>query len=156
MPKRKHTAEENINKFREAEVIIAPGSTAVGPHATSASRSRPSTGGRRIKQLETENNRLKRAVAEFTLDNQILGEAAEGNSLSPTRGRFFVQRVGLLLGVSERRARKALEHPRSTQRHQPQVRYDKKALTNDIVGWATRFGRYSYRRITVRLRGAGW
>ena len=34
---------------------------------------------RRLKQLETENSRLKRAVAELTLDNQILKEAAEGN-----------------------------------------------------------------------------
>ena len=32
-----------------------------------------------LKQLETENSRLKRAVAELTLDNQILKEAAEGN-----------------------------------------------------------------------------
>ena len=34
---------------------------------------------RRLKQLETENSRLKRAVAELTLDNQILKEATEGN-----------------------------------------------------------------------------
>ena len=34
---------------------------------------------RRLKQLETENGRLKRAVAELSLDNQILKEAAEGN-----------------------------------------------------------------------------
>ena len=34
---------------------------------------------RRLKQMETENGRLKRAVAELTLDNQILREAAEGN-----------------------------------------------------------------------------
>ena len=34
---------------------------------------------RRLKQLERENGRLKRAVAELTLDNQILKEAAEGN-----------------------------------------------------------------------------
>ena len=35
---------------------------------------------RRLKQLETENSRLKRAVAELSLDNQLLKEAAEGNS----------------------------------------------------------------------------
>ena len=34
---------------------------------------------RRLKQLETENSRLKRAVAELTLDNQILKEATEGS-----------------------------------------------------------------------------
>ena len=34
---------------------------------------------RRLKQLETENSRLKKVVAELTLDNHILKEAAEGN-----------------------------------------------------------------------------
>ena len=43
-----------------------------------------------------------------------------------------------------------------TQRHKPLVRDDEQALTNDIVGLATRFGRYGYRRTTALLRGAGW
>ena len=34
---------------------------------------------RRLKQLETENDRLRRAVADLTLDKQILKEAAQGN-----------------------------------------------------------------------------
>ncbi len=91
MPKRKHTAEEIINKFREAEVIIATGSTVaeaarrIGVSEQTFYRWRAEYGGlrvdqaRRLKQLETENNRLKRAVAELTLDNQILKEAAEVN-----------------------------------------------------------------------------
>ena len=41
-----------------------------------------------------------------------------------------------------------LEQPRSTQRHKPLVRDDEQVLTNDIVGLATRFGLYGYRRIT--------
>ena len=49
-----------------------------------------------------------------------------------------------------------LEQPRSTQRHEPLVQDDEQALTNDIVGLATRFGRYGYRRITALLRLAGW
>ena len=91
MPKRKRTAEEIINKLREAEVIIASGSTVVeaarriGVSEQTFYRWRAEYGGlrvnqaRRLKQLETENSRLKRAVAELTLDNQILKEAAEGN-----------------------------------------------------------------------------
>ena len=39
---------------------------------------------RRLKQLETENSRLKRAAAELTLDDRILKEAAEGNLSAPT------------------------------------------------------------------------
>ena len=45
---------------------------------------------------------------------------------------------------------------RSTRRHEPLVRDDQQALTNDIVGLATRFGRYGYRRITAMLRRSGW
>ena len=91
MAKRKHTVEEIINKLREAEVVIAAGSTVVeaarrlGVSEQTFYRWRAEYGGlrvdqaRRLKQLETENSRLKRAVAELTLDNQILKEAAEGN-----------------------------------------------------------------------------
>ena len=49
-----------------------------------------------------------------------------------------------------------LAQARSTRRHEPLVRDDEQALTNDIVGLATRFGRYGYRRITALLRSAGW
>ena len=91
MAKRKHTAEEIINKLREAEVVIAAGSAVVeasrrlGVSEQTFYRWRAEYGGlrvdqaRRLKQLETENGRLKRAVAELTLDNRILKEAAEGN-----------------------------------------------------------------------------
>ena len=40
--------------------------------------------------------------------------------------------------------------------HEPLVRDDDQALTNDIVGLANRFGRYGYRRITAVLRLVGW
>ena len=49
-----------------------------------------------------------------------------------------------------------LAQPRSTQRHEPSVRNDEQALTNDIVGLASRFGRYGYQRVTALLRRAGW
>ena len=59
-----------------------------------------------------------------------------------------------------RRAGRALEQPGSTHRHEPLVRDDEQALTqspsNHVVGLATRFGRYGYRRITALLRRAGW
>ncbi len=49
-----------------------------------------------------------------------------------------------------------LGQSRSNYRHEPLFRDDEQALTNDIVGLATRFGRYGYRRITARLRQSGW
>ena len=78
MAKRKHTPEETINKLREAEVIIAWGSTVaeaarrIGVSEQTFYRWRSEYGGLRVdqarclKQLETENGRLKRAVAELT------------------------------------------------------------------------------------------
>ena len=59
------------------------------------------------------------------------------------------------MGISERRACKVLGQSRSTQGHEPLVRDHEQALTNDIVGLATRLGRYGHRRITALLRGAG-
>ena len=92
MAKRKHTAEEIINKLREVEVVvIAAGSTVaaaarrIGVSEQTFYRWRAEYGGlrvdqaRRLKQLEAENGRLKRAVAELTLDNRILKEATRGN-----------------------------------------------------------------------------
>ena len=73
-----------------------------------------------------------------------------------------MEHVRSVLGVSDpanlssRRACRVLEQPRSTQRHEPLVRDDEQALTDDIVGLASRFGRYGYRRITALLRPAGW
>ena len=56
-----------------------------------------------------------------------------------------------VMGISERRACRAIGQPRSTQRHERKVPDDEERLTNQIVGLATRYGRYSYRRITALL-----
>ena len=91
MARRRHTPEQVINKLREAEVAIGEGSTVaeasrrIGVTEQTFYRWRSEYGGlridqaRRLKRLESENGRLKRAVADLTLDNQILKEAAEGN-----------------------------------------------------------------------------
>ena len=91
MPRKKHTPDEVINKLREAEVALAQGSTVaeasrqIGVTEQTFYRWRSEYGGlrvdqvKRLKQLESENTRLKRAIADLTLDNQILKEASEGN-----------------------------------------------------------------------------
>ena len=90
MGRRKHTPEQIINKLREAEVAIAEGSTVVeasrriGVTQQTFYRWRTECGlridqARGLKRLESENSRLRRAVADLTLDNQILKAAAEGN-----------------------------------------------------------------------------
>jgi len=67
-----------------------------------------------------------------------------------------VARVQATLHVSERRACRALEQPRSSQRYQPLVRDDEAPLTQAIVSLARQFGRYGYRRVAHLLRREGW
>ena len=87
MPRKRYTPEQVINKLREAEVAISGGSTVaeasrqIGVTEQTFYRWRNEYGGlridqvKRLKQLALENTRLKRAVADLTLDNQILKEA---------------------------------------------------------------------------------
>ena len=91
MARRRHTPEQIITKLREAEVALAQGQTvaqvckALEVTEQTYYRWRTEYGGmqvvqaRRLKQLEGENARLRRAIADLTVDNQILKEAAEGN-----------------------------------------------------------------------------
>ena len=59
-------------------------------------------------------------------------------------------------GVSERHACQLVNQPRGTQRYQPTQRNDEDALTRAIIALASQYGRYGYRRITIKLREAGW
>jgi transposase-like protein len=91
MARKRHTAEEIIGKLREAEILIAQGRSvadaakAIGVTEQSYYRWRREYGGlktdqaRRLKELERENARLRKAVADLTLDKLILKEAASGN-----------------------------------------------------------------------------
>jgi transposase-like protein len=91
MSKKRHTAEQIIGKLREAEVLLAQGQTvqeasrSLGITDQTYYRWRKEYGGlrvdqaRRLKELERENTRLRRAVSDLTLEKLILREAAEGN-----------------------------------------------------------------------------
>lgn len=91
MPRKRFSIEQIIHHLREAEVLLAQGQTVgevcrrIGVSEQSFYRWRREYGGlkvdqaRRLKDLEQENARLKRAVADLTLDKLILKEAAEGN-----------------------------------------------------------------------------
>jgi putative transposase len=59
-------------------------------------------------------------------------------------------------GASERHACRLVHQPRGTQRYQPTRRNDEDALTRAIITLADRYGRYGYRRITIKLREGGW
>jgi len=90
MAKQRYSAEDIITKLREAEVLTSQGMTieevsrALGISDQTYYRWRKEYGGmrteqaRRLKELEQENARLKRLVADLSLDNAILKEAMRG------------------------------------------------------------------------------
>ena len=91
MAKKGFTPEQIINKLREAEIMFSQGASLpvilkkIGVSDATYYRWRKEYGGmkvsqaRRLNELEQENARLKRAVADLTLDKLILREALEGN-----------------------------------------------------------------------------
>ena len=91
MVKRKHSIEQIIGKLREIEVELAQGRSvaevcrSLGVPEQTYYRWRKEYGGlkmdqaKRLKVLEQENTRLRRAVAALTLDKQILQEVTRGN-----------------------------------------------------------------------------
>jgi len=96
--KKRHTPEQIIAKLREAEVALSKGQAIaqivrmLGITEQTYYRWRKEYGGlrtdqaKRLKQLEQENARLKKVVADLTLDNAILKEVADPN--------FFRRHVG--------------------------------------------------------------
>ncbi len=91
MGQKRYTAEQIIGKLRQAEVRLAEGKPVteivreLGVSEQTYYRWRREYGGlkvsqaKRLKDLERENGRLKRVVADLTLDKLILEEAARGN-----------------------------------------------------------------------------
>ncbi len=92
MVRKGYTPEQIINKLREAEVLLSQRATAgeasrkIGVTEQTYYRWRREYGGmrleqaKRLKELEKENSRLKKLVADISLDNAILKEASRGNS----------------------------------------------------------------------------
>ena len=111
---------------------------------------------KRLKELEAENARLRRAVSDLTLVQADPGRGRPGKLLGPARRRARIEHVRRTLSVSERRACAALGQHRSTRRKAPRGREDEERLTADTVELARRYGRYGYRKVTALLRDAGW
>jgi putative transposase len=91
MPRKRHKPEEIVAKLRQVDVLTGQGQSvadavrAIGVTEVTYYRWRQEYGGlktgqvRRMKDLELENQRLRKAVADLTLDKLILAEAARGN-----------------------------------------------------------------------------
>ena len=91
MGKRGLGAEQNVSKLRQIEVLMAQGKSAAlackdaGVSQQSYYRWRKEYGGleidqaKRMKELERENQRLKRVVADLSVEKQVLKDIASGN-----------------------------------------------------------------------------
>lgn len=91
MTRKRYSAEEIVNKLREADVLIAKGQSIaqackqIGVTDQTYYRWRKEYGGlktdqaKRLKELERENARLKKLVADLSLDKAMLQEVASGN-----------------------------------------------------------------------------
>ena len=91
MARKHHKPEEIVAKLRQVDVLVSQGKSvadsirAIGVTEVTYYRWRQEYGGlrsdqvKRMKDLEAENTRLRRAVSDLTLDKMILAEAARGN-----------------------------------------------------------------------------
>jgi transposase-like protein len=170
MARKRHTSEEIVAKLRQVDVRTSQGRPvaeavrAIGVTEVTCYRWRSEHGGlkgdrvKRLRQLEAENTRLRRAVSDLTLDKMILAEAARGNFRAPPAAAPGWST--LLLNLACPRGGPAGfsglgsgAPKRSRQRKLPSKPEDEAALTAGIVAPATRYG---YRRITALLQAAGW
>ena len=91
MPKKRYTPEEIVAKLRQVDVLVSQGQNIadairqIGVSEVTYYRRRQEYGGlkteqvKHLKELETENARLRKAISDLTLDKLILQEAARGN-----------------------------------------------------------------------------
>ena len=91
MAKKRYKAEEIVNLLRQVDILMSQGKTTadairqIGVTEATYYRWRQEYGGlkleqlKRLKELEQENQRLRRAVSDLTLDKLILQEASRGN-----------------------------------------------------------------------------
>ena len=159
MARKRYKPEEIVAKLRQVDVLVSQGQNMadairqIGVSEVTYYRWRQEFGGlktdqvKRLKDLELENSRLRKAVSDLTLDKLILTGGCPGKLLSPARRRACIEHVRAQLHVSERRACAALGQHRSTQRKVPRGRTTSERLTADIIELARQYGRYGYRKI---------
>ncbi|QUR69836.1 IS3 family transposase [Mycobacterium spongiae] len=129
--RKRHSPEQIMRKLATADRLLAKGmGTAavcreLGVSEATYYRWRNQFGGlkaddaKRLKDLERENARLTRRLADAELEMIALKEIAKGKLLGPERRRAAVQHLQCALGVSERFACRVTGQPRATQRYQP-------------------------------------
>jgi transposase-like protein len=133
MKRHRHTPEQIVRKLREGDRMLNEGTDLaevlrqLEVSDSTWNRWRAQYGGmkaneaKRLRELESENARLKKLLAEAELDKAMLKELAE-EILTPERRRRAVVVLVDRFGVSERRACRVVGQHRSTQRLAPRPR----------------------------------
>jgi len=110
---------------------------------------------KRLKQIEEENNKLKKLVAELSLDKAMLQDVIKRKLMTPGRRRQAVDDLRGTWKVSIRRACSVLGAERSSY-HYKSRRPDRANLRAKIKEIAETHVRYGNRRVHVLLRREGW
>ncbi|MCZ4534819.1 IS3 family transposase [Gordonia terrae] len=112
---------------------------------------------KRLKELEAENARLKKLVANQALDIDMLKEIFVGKLLTPNRKRSAVTMLRERFGVSERRACAVVGIHRSTMRlHPAPITAEEAELRSWLRGFSTDRPRRGWRRAAIAARKAGF
>ena len=159
MKRRRHTPEQIVRKLREVERLLGEGQTIaeaakrVEISEQTYHRWRNQYGGmkaddaKRLRELERENARLKRIVADKELEIDALKEIARREAVLQHADR---------LALSERRACRVTGQHRSTQRRLPARGRGDDALRTELHAFSRAHPRWGYRRAWATLREEGW
>ncbi|MGB3285705.1 MULTISPECIES: IS3 family transposase [Mycolicibacter] len=167
--RRRHTPDQIIRKLAEGNKLLGTGQelSEVCRHLeiTESTWHRwvaqyggmKASDAKRLKELEAENARLKKLVANQALDIDMLKEIFGGKLLTPNRKRSAVAMLRERFGVSQRRACSVVGIHRSTMRLTPRAITDEEA---ELRAWLRKFStdrpRWGWRRAAVMARKAGW
>ncbi|MCE7530492.1 IS3 family transposase [Polynucleobacter sp. IMCC 29146] len=160
--------EQIVTLLRQIDVLTTNGKTLaqackeVGTVEQSYYRWRKIYGGMKVdqakkyKDLELENTRLKKLVADLSLREVMLKEVIKGKLLSPTRRKNAAQLLMDKYLISERSACSLVGLSRAAYRYMPLPRDDEGPLRAEVIRMASTYGRYGYRFIAGMMRNSGW
>ncbi|MEI8077966.1 MAG: IS3 family transposase [Betaproteobacteria bacterium] len=160
--------EQIVTLLRQIDVLTTNGKTLaqackeVGTVEQSYYRWRKIYGGmkvdqaRKYKDLELENTRLKKLVADLSLREVMLKEVIKGKLLSPAKRKTAAQVLMNKYSTSERLACELVGLSRAAYRYMPLPKDDEEPLRAEVIRMASIYGRYGYRFIAGMMRNAGW
>ncbi|WP_150627693.1 IS3 family transposase [Pandoraea captiosa] len=162
--KKRFTEEQIIGVLKEAEAGLKPAELCRKHGISEATyyNWKAKFGGmtvseaQRLKELEQENNKLKRLLAESMLDNAALKDLLSRKLASPQAKREAVQILMTERAMGVTRACGLVGISRSLFHYEPRRRVDDEALTGRMMAIAAQKRRYGYRRIHVLLQREGW